>query len=143
MSAFTDVTDDFAVAAQISAEDIARAAEAGYRTIINNRPDGEAPGQPPNRALTEAAAEAKIDYYALPFAGPPPPELVDALTTLLADSERPILAFCRTGTRSITLWAFAQAKAGALSPDAIIAKAAAAGYDLAAHRPVLERLAAA
>jgi len=141
MSDFIRVTPDFAVTAQMTAEDIARAAEEGFATLICNRPDSEGPPITSTNAAA-AAAKAKIDFYVLPYSGPPPAQLVEATAALLADSDKPILAYCRSGTRSITIWAHAQAKNRAMTPDAIIAAAAAAGYDLSAQRSALERLAA-
>ncbi len=141
MTDFIRVTDDFFVAPQLTAEDLTRAAQEGFRQVINNRPDGEAPGQMTIRDAGKAAAEAGLSYYSLPFAGPPPANIVEATQALLVDGEGPTLAFCRTGTRSITAWAFAQAKAGLKTPDELIALAKAAGYDLGPHRPVLEQLA--
>lgn len=140
MSDFRSVTPDFAVAAQLSADDIARAAAQGFRTIINNRPDGEAPDQLPAREAEAAAKSAGLVYFALPFAGPPPPAAVARTAEMLEEAAGPVLAYCRTGTRSITAWAMAQALVGALSPDEIIALAAKAGYDLTGARGALEGL---
>lgn len=141
MTDFTRVTDDFYVAGQLSAQDLKQAAGEGFRRVISNRPDGEAPGQMSSREAAKAAADAGLAYYSLPFSGPPPAEMIEATQALLDDGEGPTLAFCRTGTRSITVWALAQAKAGLKSPDELIELARAAGYDLSAQRPALERLA--
>lgn len=141
MVEFTRVTDDFYVAHQLAADDLKRAAAEGFKRIIGNRPDGEAPGQMSIREAGKIASEAGLSYYALPFAGPPPPDLVDATAALLDEGEGPTLAYCRTGTRSITVWAYAEAKAGRRSPEALIQIARDAGYDLSAHRAALERLA--
>lgn len=141
MTVFIQVAPDFAVAPQLSKEDIARAAQEGFRRIINNRPDGEAPGQISTREAASAAAEAGLAYYALPFTGRPPLNLVEATEALLDDDE-PTLAYCRSGTRSITVWAFAQAKAKKRTPDELVALAGAAGYDLSPHRETLVKLAA-
>ncbi|MET0182302.1 MAG: TIGR01244 family sulfur transferase [Caulobacterales bacterium] len=141
MTDFIAVTPDFAVAPQITKEDIARAAQEGFKRIINNRPDGEAPGQMTSRDAAKAAADAGLEYYTLPFAGAPPADMVEATATLLEEAER-TLAFCRSGTRSITVWAFAQAKGKLKTPDELIALAAAAGYDLGPHKQTLVNLAA-
>lgn len=141
MTDFTRVTDDFFVAHQLDAEDLKRAAAEGFTRIISNRPDGEAPGQMTIRDAGQTASDAGLSFYSLPFAGPPPAEMVDATVALLEEGDGPTLAFCRTGTRSITVWAYAQAKAGLRKPDELIALAREAGYDLAPHRPALERLA--
>lgn len=142
MSAFKPVTNDFSVSPQISVEDVARAAAMGFRTIVNNRPEGEAPDQAPGEAIAAAAAAHGLTYKALPYSpGPPPPGVVSAMAALLTETQGPVLAYCRTGTRSIMAWALAQALEGELAPDEIIAKAAAAGYDLGGMRGALEGLA--
>ena len=142
MSAFKPVTNDFSVSPQISVEDVARAAAMGFRTIVNNRPEGEAPDQAPGEAIAAAAAAHGLTYKALPYSpGPPPPGVVSAMAAVLKEAQGPVLAYCRTGTRSIMAWALAQALEGELAPDEIIAKAAAAGYDLGGMRGALEGLA--
>jgi len=142
MSAFKPVTSGFSVSHQISVEDVAAAAAAGFRTIVNNRPDGESPDQPPGAEIAAAAAAHGLTYQALPYAGgPPPPAVVRATAQMLSEAPGPVLAYCRSGTRSIMAWAMAQALEGELAPDEIIAKAGAAGYDLAGARGALEGLA--
>ena len=142
MSAFKPVTNDFSVSPQISVEDVARVAAMGFRTIVNNRPEGEAPDQAPGEAIAAAAAAHGLTYKALPYSpGPPPPGVVSAMAAVLKEAQGPVLAYCRTGTRSIMAWALAQALEGELAPDEIIAKAAAAGYDLGGMRGALEGLA--
>jgi sulfide:quinone oxidoreductase len=141
MTDFTRVTPDFAVAPQLTAEGVAAAAAAGFRTIIGNRPDGEAPGQLPLRDVEAAAKAAGLNYKAIPFSGPPPPAAVAETADFLETAPGPVLAYCRTGTRSITVWAMAQALAGKHSPDELIALARQAGYDLSGARDALARLA--
>lgn len=140
MSTFRWVTPDFAVAPQLEAADFGRAAEAGFRTLINNRPEGEAPGQMSADAVRQAAQEAGLALHEYPFAGPPPRQVVEATAQILAQAERPVLAFCRSGTRSVTAWAFAEALAGKRKTDEIIALAAGAGYDLSGARGALDQL---
>lgn len=140
MTDFRRVTADFSVAPQLAREDVARAVEAGFRTLVNNRPDGEAPGQPTNADMQAAAEAAGLAYVALPFAGPPPPAVVAELQTLLETAQTPVLAFCRSGTRSITAWALAEALNGTHEPAEIVALAGRAGYDLSGALGVLERL---
>ncbi|MES1197140.1 MAG: TIGR01244 family sulfur transferase [Pseudomonadota bacterium] len=140
MTEFRRVTAAFSVAPQLVAEDIARAAEEGFRTIICNRPDGEAPGQltcEEAQRLTEAAG---MTFHFAPFVGAPPPAVVEQTEAWLTQAPGPILAYCRSGTRSITVWALAQALAGALTPDEILEKAAEAGYDLSMARMALRGL---
>lgn len=119
--------DVFVFARQLDVEDIDRAAAAGIRRIVNNRPDGEEPGQPSSAEIEAAARAAGLDYRHIPIAGGFAPAQVEAMAGAL--EEGPVLAFCRTGTRSTYLWALARAAGGA-SAEENVAAAAAAGYDL-------------
>ena len=130
MTEFRKVTDQFSVAPQIELADIPRAAEAGFTLLINNRPDGEAPGQPSSAEVETAARAAGLDYAYVPVAGGPTPEAVHRELALLAEAEGPVLAFCRSGTRSIVTWSIGQALSGERSRQALIALGAEAGYDL-------------
>ena len=108
--------------------------------VVNNRPDDEAPGQPSGAEIEAAARALGMDYRAIPvsasgFALPQ----VDEMRAALASSAGPVLAFCRTGTRSTILWALAQAKSGA-DLDTVAAQAHAAGYDTQGVRPTMEML---
>jgi uncharacterized protein (TIGR01244 family) len=141
MTEFRQVTPGFAVCAQLGPADFARAAAAGFATIVNNRPEGEDPGQPPDAQVRAAAGAAGLDYRALPFQGLPPPGIVAATATLLEEAKRPVLAYCRSGKRSIMAWAMAEALGGARRPDEIVALAAKAGYDLSGVRGTLDALA--
>lgn len=137
MTPFRRVTPEFAVAAQLTPQDVARAAAEGFRTLVNNRPDGETPGQMTASEAEEAARQAGLAYRSIAFSGPPPPGAIAETEEFLAQAQGPVLAFCRTGTRSVTVWAMAQALAGARPPDEIVALAAEAGYDLAGARGAL------
>lgn len=142
MSEFKPVTPDFAVAAQLEAADMARAAAEGYRTVISNRPDGEAPGQASGNEMRAAAEAAGLIFKHIPFSGlPPAPAVVMETAQALDEANGPVLAYCRSGTRSITAWALAQALAGGHTPDEIIALAQKAGYDLSGARGALDTLA--
>lgn len=140
MTDFRTVTSDFSVAPQLTREDIARAAALGFRTLVNNRPDNEAADQMTSAEAKAAAEAAGMAYHALPFQGSPAPSVVAATEALLSETPGPVLAYCRSGTRSITVWGLAQALAGTRSPDEIIALAAAAGYDLSGARAALQSL---
>ena len=130
---------NFAVAPQITPADVTDIARAGYRTIINNRPEGEEPGQPEGAAIRRIAETLGLAYFEIPIthAGFSHPQ-IDATTAAIANG--PVLAFCRSGTRSCMLWALASAKEGA-EPAALFEKAAAAGYDLAPLGGMLQALA--
>ena len=139
---FKQVTPNLLVAGQITPEAVAEAAARGVTTIINNRPDDESEGQPAGEAIAAAAREAGIAYHAIPVthAGFSLNQ-VNAMAEALAGADGPVLAFCRSGTRSTLLWALARAKAGE-RPDALAEQAAAAGYDLSPIRHSLDALAA-
>ena len=133
MTEFRQVTDAFQVSPQITPDEARAAAAAGVTLIINNRPDGEVPGQPTNAEIEAAARAAGADYIAIPFVGRPTAEQAKAQAAAVAAAKGPVLAFCRSGTRSITAWALGEAAAGRDRKE-LVALAAAAGYDLA---PVL------
>ena len=130
MSDFRRVTEDFTTAPQISLADVAEAARLGFRTVINNRPDGEEPAQPPSAEVEAAARAAGLAYHHIPVRGGPTPDQVEQTRELLSTAETPILAFCRSGTRSIVTWSLAQATSGAQSPSDRVALGRNAGYDL-------------
>lgn len=130
MSDFRRVTDDISVSPQISVEDVDRAAREGFKTIINNRPDGEAADQPSGHEIEAAAAEAGLAYFHIPVRGGPTPEQVETTARLIAEAPAPVLAFCRSGTRSIVTWSLAQAQTGAKSREELVGLGRAAGYDL-------------
>jgi uncharacterized protein (TIGR01244 family) len=131
MSEFRKVTDSFSVAPQIGLADLARAAEAGFTLVINNRPDGEVPDQPTSAEVEAAAKATGLDYAHIPVRGAPTPEQVAAERSVLAGAKGPVLAFCRSGTRSIVTWSLGEAGAGARSRDELVRLGQAAGYDLA------------
>jgi uncharacterized protein (TIGR01244 family) len=116
---------------QLTPGDIDEAAAAGIRLIVNNRPDGEEPGQPSSAEIEAAARAAGLDYRHIPIAGGFPRERVEDMAQAL--EQGPVLAFCRSGTRSTFLWALARARRGAPAEESVAA-AAAAGYDLAPIR---------
>jgi sulfide:quinone oxidoreductase len=139
-SPFRQVADEFFVAPQLVAADFPAARAAGIRTVINNRPDGEAPDQLSDAEARELAAANGLDYAFVPVvSGRMGPDDVAAFQAAIIGHAGPHLAYCRSGTRSCHIWAFATA--GARPVDETIKAAAAAGYDLAPTRAILERLA--
>jgi uncharacterized protein (TIGR01244 family) len=120
------------VAGQIAPGAVAILGERGVKMIVNNRPDGEEAGQPRSAEIEAAAKAAGIAYRHIPIAGPFPEESVEAMLEALDGAEGPVLVYCRSGMRSALLWGLARAKAGDLGIE-VIARAAAAGYDL---RPI-------
>jgi len=130
MADFRPVTEDLSVAPQISVDDVEEAARQGFRTIINNRPDNEEPGQPSGHQIEAAAKAAGLAYFHVPVRGSPTPEQVETTNRILADAPAPVLAYCRSGTRSITTWSLGQAVSGARGRDELKALGRQAGYDL-------------
>ena len=137
MTTFRKVAEGFYVAPQLEPDDFAEAAVMGVRTVINNRPDGEDPSQLSD-AEARALAEAQgLAYVHLPVvSGGMTGDHVEAMRAAIAGHAGPFVAYCRSGTRSCHLWALA--KAANEDPDALIAAAAKAGYDLFALRPRLK-----
>ena len=135
------INESISVAPQIAVEQVADIAAAGFKTIVNNRPDDEDAGQPSGDAIRAAAEAAGLKYVSTPVthAGFSHPQ-IDAMTQALTDSDGPVLAYCRSGTRSCNLWALAAAKAGR-NPNLLLAQAEDAGYDLRGIRPMLDALA--
>ena len=133
MTDFIRVTDNFHVAPQISVEDVAKVAREGFTLLINNHPDGEVPGQPAHEEIQAAATAERLYCVHIPVIGLPTPRQAEAVHECLEANAR-VLAFCRSGTRSINTWAMGEAMAGARSHAEIIALGDAAGYDL---RPLL------
>jgi uncharacterized protein (TIGR01244 family) len=141
MSEFRTLSDTVFAAGQIAPEDIARAESQGVTLIVNNRPDGEAPGQPDGETIEAAARAAGIDYVAIPVDSSGFDDArIAAMQAALDNAEGKVLAYCRTGTRSTLLWALAEARGGR-DPAAIERAANAAGYDLAPVRAVMSELA--
>jgi uncharacterized protein (TIGR01244 family) len=117
------------VAGQIGPEDLPAIKAAGVTAIINNRPDGEEPGQPSTAEIAAAAQAAGLSYRHVPMAGGLDAALVQEMADALAETDGPLLAYCRSGTRSAYLWALAESQRG-VGGDELMRKAAAAGYDL-------------
>jgi uncharacterized protein (TIGR01244 family) len=127
------------VAPQIEPEDVAELAALGFGMIVNNRPDGEAPGQPTGAAIEAAAHAAGLGYVAIPVDHSGfDVEQIAAMNACLV-SPRRILAYCRSGTRSTMLWALAEASRGT-PPATLVEAAAAAGYDVRPLVPAMEQL---
>lgn len=134
---FRTLTERFFVSPQIAPEDLKDAAAMGVTLVINNRPDGEEPGQPSGGVIEKAAQALGLAYVAIPITGGAVSAAdLDAFDAALAQSHGAALAFCRSGTRSTVLRALARARSGA-EIGAIIEEAAEAGYDLSGLAPRL------
>lgn len=134
---FKALTPSLSVSSQLNEADVAQAARDGFRAIIDNRPDGEEPGQPTADATRAWAAAQGMGFaHVATIGGAVADEHVAQMAEALARLDAPVLAYCRTGMRSATLWALTQT--GAQPADTLIATAASAGYDLSALRPRLD-----
>ena len=109
MSDFRRVTESLSISPQVDPADMARAAAEGFVLVINNRPDGEDPSQPSSAT-------------------------VEAVRAAIEAAGGPVLAFCRSGTRSIVTWSIGQALSGA-DRETLVAQGNAAGYDLSGVLP--------
>lgn len=135
---FRTLDSAISVYGQIAPEDVDTAKAQGFTAIINNRPDNEQPSQPAGAEIEAAAKAAGLDYVAIPVdhSGFNKGQ-VEAMAEALEKARGPVLAFCRSGTRSTFLWALARHRLGD-DGEQLIAKAANAGYDLGPLRPLLE-----
>ena len=134
------VNNDISVADQISVEDIEQIARDGFRAIICNRPDGEAPDQTEYAAIEVAAKAAGIEIHFQPvISGQVGDNDGIEFGRIVANLPKPVLAYCRTGTRCTALWSLSQA--GHRPLEEIIAEAQAAGYDMAPLAPRIAALA--
>ncbi|MCB1405580.1 MAG: TIGR01244 family phosphatase [Rhodobacteraceae bacterium] len=123
------ISADLSVSPQITSADIQAIKSAGFRSVICNRPDGEGADQPSFEEIEIAAKAAGLETRYLPItAGRVRDEDADDFRTALRELPGPVFAFCRTGTRSATLWSLAQAKSLPISD--ILAATKAAGYDM-------------
>ena len=136
MSKFTRVTEQISVAPQVALGDMAAAAAEGFTLVINNRPDGEDASQPTSAQMEAAAKAAGLAYVHIPVRGAPTLDQVEEERLLLEGHTGRVLAFCRSGTRSIVTWSLGQAMAGDRTREELVALGDAAGYD---HANVLPR----
>jgi uncharacterized protein (TIGR01244 family) len=123
------INDHVSVSPQISPDDIAAIKAAGFVAIINNRPDGESPDQPSSATMQAAVEAAGLSYHYIPLGRDGvSPAMVEETKAVLEGSTGPVFCYCRSGTRSTTLWALSQA--GKLPAQEIVSAAAHAGYDM-------------
>lgn len=126
---FRKLTEELTVSPQITPHDLDAIKSAGFRSIICHRPDGEAPDQPVFAEIKDAAIAAGLEIRYQPVIPGMLSELdAKEFASLIAELPKPVLAYCRTGTRSASLWALSGATTRAL-PD-ILAATKAAGYDM-------------
>src|SRR6476469_6247256 len=129
--------DKVMVSGQVAPHEVAGLAEQGVTMLVNNRPDGEEPGQPLAGEIEDAAAIAGIDYRFVPIIrGIGPADVEEMQKALRAAEGGKLRAFCRSGTRSALAVALAKRDEGA-SSDEVIQKLNEAGFD---HGPIAHLL---
>jgi sulfide:quinone oxidoreductase len=132
------INDRLTVSYQISPKDLAQIAEAGFKAVICNRPDNEEPGQPGVAEIRTAAEANGLAFHHIPIAsGGFTEDAISGFRDVRLQAGGPVFAYCRTGTRCVTLDALANPDGK--SADEIIAAAADAGYDLS---PLRDRIGA-
>jgi len=135
-----ELTPDYAVSPQIEASDLGELKAAGFACVINNRPDEEVGAEHASATLRAAAEAAGLAWIDNPVSGGGiTPENVAAQRAAVDSADGRVFAYCRSGTRSTVVWAFAQA--GRMQADDIVAAGARGGYDLSPYRPQIEALA--
>lgn len=131
------ITESYSVSPQIDPADLPAIAGAGFAAVICNRPDAEVPPSHQADAIRQAAEAAGVAFHVLPLTHQTmTPENVARQAELAGAATGPVLAYCASGTRSSVVWALGQA--GTASADDILARTAAAGYQLDGLRPALE-----
>lgn len=134
---FKQVATDFYVSPQLSLADVAAAAAQGISMIIDNRPDDEEPGQLNSSQIAAEARRLGMSFEHIPVAsGVFDAEDVEKMRSALSRARGPALGYCRTGMRSVSLWALAQARA--VDSASLISTAGKNGYDISKLRSRLE-----
>ena len=131
MDSIKKITELFSVSPQITKEDVKKIAELGYSVIINNRPDNESDGQPSSDDIKDLALKNGLEYHYIPVisAGNISDDNIEELSNILENQKTPVLAFCRSGTRSTIVWALSQRSS--LGQEKVVNCAKNAGYDIA------------
>jgi len=135
------IDDNVSTTGQISPADVAEIAKAGFAAIVNNRPDGEEPGQPTKESVEAEAKKLGLEYRYIPVTtGTITYKDVVALHHALTRGAKPTLIHCRSGARSYVLWALTRVFFDGVSPLMLAADAAKKGYDLRVLPALVEKL---
>lgn len=135
-----ELPGDVFVTGQLLPAQLTVLAEQGVMSVINNRPNMEAPLQPLSEELEKAAGESSLDYAHIPMAGGISAGAIEASLTAYQNFPRPIIAFCASGMRSAVLWAFAHVDQ--MGVDAVMEALSKAGFQLEQIRAPLSDFAA-
>lgn len=123
------ITEDFTVSPQIEVGDVKAIVGEGFKSILCNRPDGEEFGQCASVEIELAAEAAGLAFRDVPIISGQVTEAdMAAFRAALDELPRPVLAYCRSGTRCTMLWSITQM--GQMPAEDIVAAAAEAGYDM-------------
>ncbi|WP_109464012.1 TIGR01244 family sulfur transferase [Albibacillus kandeliae] len=134
------LTPRYFVSPQLAPDDFREAAEAGFTTVICNRPDAEVPSSLQAAAMREAAEAQGLRFEVLELTHQTmTPENVARQREMIEGSEGPVLAYCASGTRCSVVWALGQAPS--MSADDILETTANAGYQLDHLRPLIQQFA--
>jgi uncharacterized protein (TIGR01244 family) len=125
---FIKLSESLGVSGQIRLEDLATIAAEGYKVVVNNRPDGEQPGQPTSAEVAAAALQAGLEYHHMPVGHADFPGAdFDSFAQMVDNPQQPVFAFCRSGTRCANLWVACRPEA---EVEDAIAVAQRSGFDL-------------
>ena len=137
MAVFTPMSEQFAVSAQLTPEDVSAAADAGFKHLVCNRPDDEEPGQPDFANISASAAKLGMSVHHIPFDGATlNGSVIDAMEHTLSTLDGPVLAYCRSGTRCSLAWSVLRVRAGD-DIDDVQSTTRDAGYDLGPQRALI------
>jgi uncharacterized protein (TIGR01244 family) len=129
--------DQVMVSGQVAPHEVAELALQGVTMLVNNRPDGEEPGQPLAAEIEDAAAAAGIGYRFVPIIRGIGPADVEEMQEALREAQGgKLLAFCRSGTRSALALALAKREEGAPAEE-VVRQLSQAGFD---HSPIAHLL---
>src|SRR5213078_4704218 len=125
-----ELAPGLSAAGALGPSDIDALAASGVRTIVNNRPDNEDPGQLPTAEARRLAEAHGIAYHHVPFTAATLTRAdIDAFAATLRSAPQPVVVHCRSGTRSTLIWALTRLREGA-DPSVLVAEAARHGIDI-------------
>jgi uncharacterized protein (TIGR01244 family) len=140
------LTKDVSVGGQITVADVKAVKDKGFKTIVNMRPDSEAPEQAKYPEMQHAAQEAGLGYGYIPLkkGAPIAATSAEALDSVLTRMPKPVFLFEETPERPAKVWALAEAsRPGGLDADAILAAVKSAGFSADDLSPQIARRIAA
>lgn len=130
-----------AISQQLQPKTMRVVADRDYRTVIDMRPDGEAPDEPGSALMAAAAKAERLQFAYVPVPhGDIPDTVVDSLSNALVSRPGPVLLYCRSGRRAARSWSLVEAsRLGGMGVDEIIAAVKASGQDASDLRARLEQ----